>query len=174
MKNSIKILATFVILAISGGAFAQISATATGTVESGVICPMTLVKVADLNFGCIAGDGTVTVYPDGSAATVTGNATIYHGSATHDEPVRAEFTVGGQGGYHFHVDPGVISWDNPNPFLLGGGVVTFTSNMSDDPVLPDGEGCVTMPMYVGGTWNIPAGATPGYYSANFNITVHYN
>lgn len=175
MKNSIKTLVGLVILAIAVNASAQISATATATANGTIVCPMTLNHSGtDLNFGSvIAGGsaGSMTVNPDGTFS-YTGGASEYHGSATHVAPSAAQFTVGGQAGYHFHIDVPVAA-----SVALGGGTVNFVSNLDPpvDPAFPvDNGGCVTMPLNVGGTWTIPAGMAPGTYSSTFSVTVHYN
>lgn len=184
MKNSIKTLAVLLLLAVAGNAAAQISATATGTANGTVICPMTLSKTADLNFGTIAGDGTVTVDPNdatGAATVYTGNATQYHGSNTHTEPLRAWFALGGQAGFHFHINPAVVSEALPlammNGAVSGGSVNNFTTNYATEAsqIFPaDNGGCVSIPLYVGATYTIPVNTAPGTYSATFTINVHYN
>lgn len=176
MKNSIKALVVLTILALGGNAFAQTSASASATANATIVCPMTLVHSGtDLNFGSIIAGGTagtMTVNPDGTYS-YTGGASEYHGSSVHVTPSAAVFTIGGQALYHFHIDVPVAA-----SVALGGGTVAFVSNLDPpvDPAFPAGTngGCVTMPLNVGGTYTIPAGAAPGTYSANFTVTVHYN
>lgn len=181
MKNSIKTLAVIALLAIAGNAFGQTSASASATANATIICPMTLTQVADLYFGTLisgATAGTLTVNPNGTNDGGTGGVSLYHGTMIHNEPSAARFTVGGQGGYHYHVDGTVIDpWmtnGNTDPTPLGPGTVLFNSDAAADPILPAGDGCVQQTLNVGGTYSLPASATPGTYTKTFYVTVHYN
>lgn len=189
MKNSIKTLVVLAMVAFAGSVFAQVS-TADGLIKTCTICPISIThnQGAALDFGTLivtdnTVDQTVTVPADGSAPTYSAGVVQYHGSNIHSEPATDQFTINGEAGYHF--DLRVPNWTSTNPEVLPGshGTVFLTNSLPLESQrqfgsVPGSEpgtmGCVTMPLGVGGTFTIPAGAPTGDTELPYQVQVSYN
>jgi Mat/Ecp fimbriae major subunit len=174
MKNSIKILAALAVLSFAGTAFAQNTATATGTANTSIIKPIALVLHQGLLFGDVvpgASAGTVTV-TNGGGVSYGGGATAAGTQNPDGAPQQAIWWVTGQTGFTFNFSsPGTITY-GASPAWPPGMTVTLTdlSTANPYPALTAGNNAFGE----GGTLNVPANATAGAYSATWQETVNYN
>lgn len=98
MSNKLFFAAAALVAAVASPAFAQSSASTTGTGSVTIVRPLTITKNADLAFGTVVrpatGSGTAVVSAAG-ARSVTGGVVGLSSGAT---PAAAQFTVSGEGG----------------------------------------------------------------------------
>ncbi|MBZ9729016.1 DUF4402 domain-containing protein [Salegentibacter sp. JZCK2] len=158
----------FILLSLIGfSASAQNSASASVNSRATVIDPIQIDKTVDLDFGNIISaynPGQVILSPDGSRVaygvqisnTIPGTvnpaeAIVTHGNNNYAITLPEQFTLYNQ--------------ENPNQVLI---IDQFT-------VLPQ-EGNVIDIIKIGGTLNLEANQTSGFYtnSSGFNVTVSYN
>lgn len=171
MKNSMKTLVVLAILAIAGLANAQSSANANATANATIVCPISIVNTANLEFGTIVNTstgGTMTVATN-DGTSFTGGLSSYTGSAAHATPHAADFTVGGQSGFSYSITPTIVTNFGGSGATLG----TLTSSQGSTNTFGTGGGCVTNVLDIGGTITITSAAS-GAYSATINVAVAYN
>ncbi|HEY0141981.1 MAG TPA: DUF4402 domain-containing protein [Thermoanaerobaculia bacterium] len=149
-------------------AFAQTSATATANASARVLTPITITKLADLNFGSlVAGPlaGTVVVDP-ASARTATGGVSLVNSAFG-----AAQFNVTGEPLTAYTITlPNAIQITHTTNNALSMVVNTFTSD-------PSGTGTLSalgaQQLNVGATLNVGANQGSGLYTGTFNVTVAY-
>jgi hypothetical protein len=142
-----------------------------------VLSPLTLTKLADLNFGTVLVDnlngGTVTINAD------TGNRTF--GGAGGVTPVASD--AGNRGSFQGTGDAGeqvILTLTPPAGNVLGGpgtATIAVTSFVLDSAgasgasrTIPTGD---TFIVGVGGTFAIAADQANGVYTADFTLTAQY-
>jgi len=155
------------LLASSAGA-APVAATRDASGKAAILKSLSLLKVADLDFGeiIVAGAGTAVINPVSGATTVTGPITPV-GAAGH----AATFTATGSRN-------SVVNIRLPNAAVtltrVGGGGTMTVSNWT-----LDGNSNRKIPLNnafnfnVGGTLNVGAGKPDGTYIGTFSVTVQY-
>jgi hypothetical protein len=172
MKKISKFLSlATVMISISAGALAQVSANATASAT--IISPITITNASDMNFGNIAvstAPGTVvlpaTLAPVRSA---TGGCTL---PATAGTVSAAAFTVTGQTGFTYSISlPASASLTGPGTPMTANAFVS-TPTVAAGGLLTGG----TQTLYVGATLNVAAAQTAGAYTTAtaFTVTVNYN
>jgi hypothetical protein len=154
----------------------------TGHASAVIVAPLTLIKVADMNFGKILpspATGTVTIEPVTSACQIGGGVQEFG-------PCRAARFVG-MGGKKMRVRftlPNSINLTGPGTAML---VDAFTigtnSTLVYDPGPGNGGGNKRWEIQpdsgifdftVGATLHVNANQTPGIYTGTFSITAQYN
>jgi len=196
MKKIIRYVSVIaVVIGIGETLYAQNSATVSNiSADARIILPMALQKLTPLNFGTLiwpsTGTGSATMSPNVSGfptpqlpTTSGGVAAILQGStdAQHTYgPGPATFLAKGEPGFLFNVQlptSAVIIWENgiSSPTLT---VDNFISNLSGNIgtltlAIPSAT-IGTCPFMVGATVHVPSGATSGWYSGDFIVTVAYN
>jgi hypothetical protein len=154
-------------LLITGSVFGQASASATVESRATIIDPIKIDKTVDLDFGNVISaytPGTVILSPDGSRVaygvlisnSIPGNvapaeAVVTHGNNNYSITLPQSFTL-----YH---------QENPNQAMV-------IDNFTVEPIAGDESDILR----IGGTLNLEANQTAGYYtnSEGFNVTVSYN
>ncbi len=159
---------TFILLAliISGTAFAQDAATASGTatVNAEIVSPIEITDGSALDFGRIIGNdagGTVSVSTDGERTTDNDNLL-----APSTTVQAASFSVTAAKDYKFSITIPTIN-------LTGDGdamAVTFDSSLGNENVV--GTGAVET-LNVGGDLTVNAGQVEGDYTGTVEVTVAY-
>jgi hypothetical protein len=167
MKNSIKLLAAIAMFGFAGTASAQSSATATATASATIICPIHIVKNADLNFGnVVAGTGTATIAATSGATDVYSNPQLNPGPTNLGTQTPASFTVTGQSGYTYSRIQSAVT-----------GAIAANLVLNNVPaVAPATAGTLTGgtdTFYVGGVLTV-TGLAAGNYTGTFDETVAYN
>lgn len=162
-----KLLFLFIALSVQQFCLAQASASATVNSRATVIDPIKIDKTVDLDFGNVISaynPGQVILSPDGSRVaygvqisnSIPGTvnpaeAIVTHGNNNYSITLPQQFTLYNQ--------------ENPNQILI---IDRFT-------VEPQ-EGDLIDIIKIGGTLNLEANQTSGFYtnSSGFNVTVSYN
>jgi spore coat protein U-like protein len=153
--------------------------TASAGAQAAIVEPLSLIKLADLNFGRMAARptaGTVTVNPDTGACTVTGPI-LHTGGCRY-----AEFTGFGVRRMRVRIQlPTTIT-------LTGPGGATMTANTLTLGLAPDltrlpgspgnpryeiGTNSGIFTFRIGARLNVGANQAPGVYNGTFNVTVIY-
>jgi len=196
MKKIIRYVSVIAaVIGIGGTLYAQNSSTVTGVrADARVVLPMALQKLTPLNFGTLtwpsSGTGSATMSPNVSGfptpqpPSTTGGVTAVSQGSTDGQhtygPGPATFLAKGENGFTFNLQlptSSIIIWENgiSSPTLT---VDNFTSN------LPGNVGTLTLAVpsatvgtcqfMVGATVYVPTGATSGWYSGDFPVTVAYN
>ncbi len=156
-------------ISFTANSFAQSTITASTTAV--LVTPISIGKVADMNFGTVAGSSTsgtiVLDYLNGltntDGASITGGGTL---------PTTAEFTVTGESTSGFSIeiptDPIVLTGSVAGTMTVSG----FTADLGATSALEDG----TSTIKIKATLNIPANAVAGTYSnaSDLFVTVNYN
>src|SRR5258708_7831927 len=111
--------AVLIILAFASVVNAQNSANANASANANVACGISIVNTSNLEFGTIVnsaggGAGVVTISDGVFYSGVTG----YTGSAPHNTPHAADFTVSGQSGFSYSIAPTIVA-------NFGGAAVTL-------------------------------------------------
>jgi hypothetical protein len=173
-------------LALSGAAFAMPMAASAqsngGTIDTrvGLIEPLTITKLSDLDFGdlVVTTGGTVVLTPTATAScTVTGGIihsaecqpATFGGSGTPGQRVRVRRPVGrtitleGPGADMTVTDITINGNPDLSPTQSNPNWERFTINSSDG----------TFIFRVGGTLNVNANQTPGIYTGTFDIRLDY-
>lgn len=147
---------------------APVAATKNATGKAAILKSLSLLKVADLDFGelVVTGAGTAVINPVSGATTTTGPVTPV-GTAGHP----ATFTATGSRN-------SVVNIRLPNAAVtltrVGGGGTMTVSNWT-----LDGNSNRKIPLNsafnfnVGGTLNIGANQADGTYTGTFTVTVQY-
>lgn len=170
MKNRFFAIAVFAV-GFAATANAQNSATQSDvTAAAQIVTPISISKVADLNFGSIVkstAGGTVVIAPDGTV-TPTGVSMFTGAAAVATSP--ASFTIAGENNATYEV---TLPADNDVVLSDGGtnsmNLTAFTHNASGT------FGTSDETFAVGATLNVGANQVAGnYVSAAFSVTVAYN
>lgn len=139
------------------------AASIQSTITATILTPISISKQADLGFG--------EVYPDGSVTgTVTvdyaGGRTFQGGASAGTTPGSAgAFTVSGEIGSTYSLTiPGSVNLVGPGTDML----VNLNNNASGDLSLGSDT------FKIGGVLNVGANQSSGAYSATFVVTVNYN
>jgi hypothetical protein len=193
IKGYVSVIAVLIIL--SQSLYAQNSASVSGVkAEARIINMMKLQELTPLNFGTLiwpsSGTGTATMSPLVSGiptpqlpSTTGGVATTLQGSSDPQHaygPGPGTFLAKGENGFTFVVtlpSTQIIIWENgiSSPTLT---VHDFTTNLPGDIgtltlAIPSAT-IGTCQFMVGATVDVPTGATSGWYSGNYPVTVAYN
>jgi hypothetical protein len=178
MKNSITTLIAIAILAIAGIASAQNTDSKPASANVNMVCPISLQKAADLNFGnVIIGTGTVTV-PNSGTPTLTYTGNVNPGSNVGTPPPNAAyFHVKGATAYYFN-----ITNSGNNVVVTGPGSSTLNvllNNPTDNNPIrlsySEAGSCLgTYDFYIGGVLTVTPGASAGAYTGTWTETVTYN
>ncbi len=181
-KYSRRLLVAAGLVAGATGAFAQSSATATGTATANVIRPITLAASRDLAFGNVvpgAALGTLVIAGTSAGAqSVTGGVT--QPGSQKGTVSSAQFDVAGEGAYTYTItiptaavtigDGGstpdtmtVDTWTSSIAVTAGAGLLNGTAGTAGSQTF-----------FVGGTLNVGANQAPGAYTGTFSVTVAYN
>ncbi len=165
------------------GAYAQSSATASADALAKVIKPLSVQKMADMNFGRIvqnASLGTVKLGTDG-AVTPSIDGLTYGGATAGAVPAAAEFSVGGEAGYGYSITlPATVTLTSLNlatpatmtatGFMVAVGADAATASPGTATLNDSGVGTFT----VGATLAVGANQAVDDYRGTFNVTVNYN
>jgi len=154
---------TFLVLAGPRTADAQLIESA--DVYAKIVNPITIQKLADLDYGIIAaggGGGTMRIRPDGTH-TFTGDVVSQGG-----DPHPAEFEVSGYAGLVYNVSmPSSIELADSGGNSMT--VARFTSSNNGSGTLLGGLDTFT----VGATLRVSPSQAPGEYTGTFDVTVAY-
>lgn len=166
------------VMAFSGGAMAQSTATTSNaTANATIVAPITIANGDTLEFGnVVAGAGTVIIAPaggrtDSTTALTPGNQKGAFRNAT--------FNVTGQGAFTYTITlpasavtlsdaasmPNTMTVDT---FTVAAGTSGSVSGTTG--TLAAGAGVLN----VGGTLHVAAAQVPGLYSGTYAVTVAYN
>ena len=167
MKTMTKFFAiSIMLLGLTAGAFAQVTATANATAT--IMTPITITKTVDLNFGNLAVNATAgtLVLATNNGRTVTGGVTLMPGGTI----AAASFTVTGVPGaiYSISLPASIIITDGTNNMTVDG----FISSPTPTGTLTGG----TSTLLVGATLNVLASQPAGIYTntTDLDVTVNYN
>ena len=170
--KKINSLLMIIMIAVTTGAMAQVSATASSSAT--IVAPIGITNTADLNFGNVATNGTagtVILAPNGGL-TISGQGaslpTIGAG-----ENSAAAFEVTGQGVYTYSIvlPSEVVLTDGESNTMTVDNFVSNSLNIGIG-VLILGEQTIN----VGATLNVGANQQAGTYtnSTDLTVTVNYN
>jgi hypothetical protein len=168
-RSAVKIALPVLLIAISGSAFAQSSASVTTTGSATIIQPITLTQGTGLAFGTIvrpgAGTGTVTI------DATTGTRTVANGVvALASTTSRGVYTVNGEGGQTFSIAvPANFNLTGPSTIP-----VTLTPTGSTGTLSNALGTAGTASFGVGGNFSIANTTATGVYSGTYAVTVAYN
>ena len=163
-------IASVMILAGAGAAFAQTTANTTGSTT--ILRPLTITKDADLAFGRVVRptSGTSTVAIADTADTVSVGGTGLSAGGTTS---RAAYTIDGEGAQ-------VVSLTIPADFTM-----THTNTVDELEVTldPSATGTTTLDgtiggdgtagLFIGGSFDVTTTTVSGAYSGTFNVDVAY-
>lgn len=167
--------ASLALVAIASPAFAQSTASTTGTGSITIIRPLTIAKSADLKFGTVvrpsSGSGSVVVSAAGSR-TVDGGVVAL---ASGDTPQAAQFEITGEGGQS-------ISVTIPATFTMVNGADSLTVTTSNNLVGSAGAQTLSnalgsagsLGFNVGGSVSVDSATNTGTYSGTFTVSAAYN
>lgn len=179
-----KILRAALAVAFAGAAvIAQAATSGSTSATASVITPLTIGKVADLNFGRFApggAAGTVTVSTSGSR-TASGAILSTIGST----PTAAKFDVGGDNNATFTINYSAttitLSDATPAPNtktmtlnLASEAAATATNKTSGTATSGTLSASGAQSIFVGGTLDVGATQAAGTYTGSFTVTVQYN
>jgi len=143
----------------------EVSALANANANVAIVAPLSIQKMADLNFGQIFphDGGHITISPSGSVST-NGSVEFVPSCTTS----AASFSVIGEGFNTFAITL-------PSEAILTNGadsikVRNFTSTPSGRGTLNNG----TQTVNVGGTLYVNASLSTGVYTGTFTVTVQFN
>lgn len=167
-----------VFAAISTSLFAQQTDQASANISAGVIIPISITKLTDMNFGNMSvgsTGGTVVWNPTTGVRSVSPGSGITL-PTTSGSPTLASFTVSGQAnyGYSITLPSTAITLDDGAAHTMT--VTTFTSSPSASGTLSAGSTTGTQTLYVGATLNVSANQAAGIYTSTvpFSVVVSYN
>jgi len=167
--KKINSLIMIIMIAVSTGAVAQESATASSSAT--IVAPIAISKSVDMSFGTVAVDataGTVVLAPGGTR-TFTGGVTL---PGTTGTVTAAAFDVTGEAGYTYSITlPAsaiTLTDDTTNTMTVD----TFTSTPTPTGTLTSGAETVN----VGATLNLTGSQIAGTYTntTDLTVTVNYN
>jgi hypothetical protein len=157
-------------------------ATATGIATATVIRPLSVIAMADMDFGTITHlpgtSGSVTVAPGAGGATFSGGAGTGCAGSDCAAPHAARFSVSGEPQRNYIIQlPASITANGTAsergtsvPPLTVEGLTVRTASGGSAPRL-DASG--TDRFEVGGTITLPADLPPARYRASFAVVVSY-
>jgi hypothetical protein len=146
---------------------APVSATTNAGGKALILIPLTLTKVADLEFGTViesSTSGTVTIPADGSARTVSGGVT----PAANPLPARARFAGAGTPGQLVNIflsPPSNLKDSN-------GDLLPISMSLESSNVTIDSSHAFFVG--VGGTVSVAANQPDGDYTGVFTVLAQYN
>ena len=169
--KKINLLIIIIMIAVTTGAVAQESATASSSAT--IIAPIGIAQAADMNFGTVATNstgGTVVLDTDGSTS-LTGGVTLPANTGT---VTAAAFDVTGEADYTYTIalpSSAITLVDGagtPNEMTVG----TFVSDPLTTGALTSGAQTVN----VGAILNVAGGQAAGVYTntTDLTVTVNYN
>jgi hypothetical protein len=184
-------LLALVWLAGAPGARAQTVASTAGSARAVIVEPLTLIKVADMDFGKIVpsvAGGTVTINPVTNACSASGvrsvgnacRAAVFAGQGRH--PYRARVTMSnitqlsGPGAamtmdsFVLGANSGITFTGNTNGQGNGGGLQNGNGNQRY--TINDSSGIFLLS--IGATLHVNPNQLPGLYTGTFSVTVQYN
>ena len=165
MKNFVRLAAlAAAITAVATPAFAQVvPGNGPAQARATIVKPLTLTRVAHLDFGSIVvwGDGTVSMNQAGTL-TCTAATLVCAASGTP-----AEFTVTGTNNRIVQVNASNSTISN------GTDTLNFTVNAPATVTLPNSGVGNGINFKVGGSIGVLEATTPGLYAGNMNVTVQY-
>jgi len=144
-----------------------------GTVDGNVLRAIAVATKSNLNFGGLvrprSGVGTVSLNPATGNVSVTGAGTT---RLSAPSPSAAMFSISGEGGQSVSVFvPLTLTMSGPS----GDIVVTTNPDISGAQVLSGSAGSGgSLPLKVGGSFNISSATPTGAYTGTFAVTVQYN
>lgn len=175
LRTTLSVAAALLAVGVAAPAFAQSSASTTGSGSVTVIRPITVTKNQDLRFGTVVrpatGAGTAVV-STANARTVTGGVV---GLTSGDTPQAAQFTIDGEGGQS-------VSVTIPATFAIANGVdsltVTTSNNLTGSAAaqtLSNTLGAAGALVFrVGGSIPVASTSATGLYTGTFSVTAAYN
>ena len=165
MKNFVRLAAlAAATAAVATPAFAQVvPGNGPAQARATIVKPLTLTRVAHLDFGSIVvwGDGTVSMNQAGTL-TCTAATLVCAASGTP-----AEFTVTGTNNRIVQVNASNSTISN------GTDTLNFTVNAPATVTLPNSGVGNGINFKVGGSIGVFETSTPGLYSGDMNVTVQY-
>jgi len=152
------------LVAFTGDAFSQNSATATANASAVIVTPLQISNTAAMLFGQVAAGtaaGTVVLETTGNRS-VTGGTKLGTGTGQ-----AASFNVTGESGYTYNITlPSSVNLTfGSNTMAVG----SFTSNPSGSGTLTGGSSTLK----VGATLSVGASQAAGTYTGTFDVTVAY-
>lgn len=144
-----------------------VQATKNSTGRALILVPLTLTKVADLDFGTVissSSSGTVTVAADGSGQSVTGGVTPLASSPA----VRAQFAGAGT------PNEQVSLFLAPPPSLKDGSGNSMPISMNLESTSVTIDSTRAFFVGVGGTVMVGANQPDGTYTGTFTVLAQYN
>lgn len=169
MKTILKIVSAVAIIgAAAAPAFAQNTATATGSSLATIISPLTITANAALDFGTVVkpatglGPYTITVDTAGSHATSTANSYLPSSGAT----AAAAFTITGAAGYSANIVLGTLLLQKSGASDI---TVALTPSLTNPVTLN-----ASQTLNVGGSFSLTDTQATGAYTGTFSATVTYN
>jgi len=169
--KKIKSLIMIIMIAVTTGAMAQESATASSSAT--IVAPIGIAQAADMNFGNVATNdaGGTVIMTTGGSTSLTGGVTLPADTGT---VAAAAFDVTGEADYTYTIalPSGAITLQDdagtPNEMTVD----TFVSDPDTTGALTSGAQTVN----VGATLNVAGGQTAGVYTntTNLTVTVNYN
>lgn len=167
-----------VVSAISTNLFAQQTSSDNANITAGVIIPISITKLTDMNFGNLSvggTGGTVIWNPSTGVRSVSPGSGITL-PTTSGSPTLASFTVSGQAnyGYSITLPTTPITLDDGAAHTMT--VSGFTSSPSASGTLSAGTSYGTQTLYVGATLNVAPNQAAGIYTSTvpFTVVVSYN
>ena len=144
-------------------AYAQQSASATGTAKVKIVKPIAISEQRQLNFGAVYSDsdgGTITI-ANSSAGTPTFSG-LAEDSASGETPASGHFSITAEGArsYNISVDSTVT---------LSGTGSDMTATLSPSATSASGDS----DLYVGGVLTVAGNQAAGDYTGTYNVTVAY-
>ena len=155
------------VAAVAPANAAPVSASKNAGGKALILIPLTLTKVADLEFGTVvesSTSGTVTIPADGSARTFTGGVTPV-GSPV---PARAQFAGAGTPGELVNI----FLAPPANLKDANGDTVPISMNLESTSVTIDSTHAFFVG--VGGTITVAANQPDGDYNGTFTVLAQYN
>lgn len=155
------------VAAVAPANAAPVPATTNAGGKALILIPLTLTKVADLEFGTViesSSPGTVTIPADGTARTFTGGVT----PVATPVPARAQFAGAGTPGQLVNIflaPPANLKDTN-------GDTIPISMNLESSNITIDSTHAFFVG--VGGTITVPANQPDGDYTGVFTVLAQYN
>ena len=171
MNFKLTLAAAAAMLATSGAAYAQASATEATTGSTRILQAISIAENSALNFGRIvrpaSGSSGIQLTAGGVRSVTSGTAALAGGGTVS----AASYTVTGEGGQSFSITP-----DATFDMVNGANSITVTPTASAATGSLSGSigSSGTANFSVGGTFTISDATVSGDYSGSFNVVVAYN
>lgn len=174
MKKLSIVIASLLVMTLSGNVMAQNTATETSNASATIISPLTLTKTTDLLFGTIipmSASGTVEIpAATGSNAAYTTVKTIAGNSTS-----ASAFTLRGEEGTAYTI---TLPADGAIQLTKGTGAGAKTMNLkaftASIPITGSSLIAAEQTLYVGATLEVEANQERGLYESEYSVTVDYN